>query len=202
LFANSYVPILLAEAALRNKIKLVHISSGCIYNFDYHKQKPITEDSIPDYFDLFYSRSKIYSEMALKAISEKYKILILRIRIPMDNRPHPKNLLDKLIYYRKVINCLNSVTYVPDFMAALKHLLKINAHGIFNIVNKNGLNYSDLMNEYKKYVLGFSYQVIDYRKLGLVRTNLLMSVRKLEKTGFKVRPIKSVIKECVREYLK
>src|SRR3990167_590919 len=28
--ANTYIPILLAEAAYRNKIKLVHLSSGCI----------------------------------------------------------------------------------------------------------------------------------------------------------------------------
>src|SRR4030042_3457451 len=32
LTANTMVPLILAEVALRNKIKLIHISSGCIYN--------------------------------------------------------------------------------------------------------------------------------------------------------------------------
>ena len=30
--ANTFVPIMLAEAAFRNKIKFVHISSGCIFH--------------------------------------------------------------------------------------------------------------------------------------------------------------------------
>ncbi|MFA6384966.1 MAG: sugar nucleotide-binding protein [Candidatus Omnitrophota bacterium] len=201
LIANTFVPIILAEAALRNNIKLVHISSGCIYNFDYSIQKPITEEEVPDFFDLYYSRSKIYAERALEVMAKKYDILTVRIRIPLDNRPHPKNVLTKLIKYGKVIDIPNSVTYVPDFLKALKHLIKIDAYGIFNVLNKYGLRYPELMDIYKKYVPGFEYTTIDYRKLGLVRTNLVMSVRKLEKTGFAVRPIKDVLEECVKEYI-
>jgi 3,5-epimerase/4-reductase len=125
LLANSFVPLVLAEVCLRNNIKLVHISSGCIYNYDYKKNGPISEGRIPDYFDLFYSRSKIYSDLALEALSRKYNILIARIRIPLLNQPHPKNILDKLIKYRKVITLKNSVTYIPDFLRALKHLGRI-----------------------------------------------------------------------------
>jgi 3,5-epimerase/4-reductase len=200
--ANTFVPIILAEAALRNDIKLVHISSGCIYNFDYSKQKPVTEEETPDFFDLYYSRSKIYAERSLDVMSKKYGILIVRIRIPLDNRPHPKNILTKLIKYGKVIDVPNSVTYVPDFLKALKHLIKIDASGIFNVLNKYGLSYPDLMEVYKRYVPDFKYAVIDHRKLGLVRTNLVMSVKKLEKTGFAVRPIKDVLDECVKEYVR
>jgi 3,5-epimerase/4-reductase len=202
LMANTFVPIILAEAAVRNNIKLVHISSGCIFNFDYTKQKPIGEDEIPDFFDLYYSRTKIYAERALDAMAKKCKILTVRIRIPLDNRPHQKNILTKLIKYVKVIDLPNSVTYVPDFLKALKHLIKIDAYGTFNIVNKYGLRYPDLMDVYKKYMPGFEYTIVDYRKLGLVRTNLVMSVKKLEKTGFAVRPIKDVLDECVKEYVK
>lgn len=202
LTANTFVPIILAEACLRAGVKLVHISSGCIYHFDYEKQKPITEDDIPDFFGLYYSRTKIYAERALDVMAKKYKILIVRIRIPLDNTPHPKNILNKLIAYRRVIDIPNSVTYVPDFLKALRHLIKIDACGIYNVLNKYGLRYPDLMETYKKYVPDFEYEVMDYRKLGLVRTNLVMSVKKLEKTGFAVRPIKEVLDECVREYIK
>jgi hypothetical protein len=45
-------------------------------------------------------------------------------------------------------------------------------------------------------------QIIPLNKLGLIRTNLLLSTIKLEKTGFKVRNINSVLEECVKEYLK
>lgn len=200
--ANTFVPLILGEVALRNNIKFVHISSGCIFHYDYSKDKPIDEKKTPDFFDLFYSRTKIYSETALDVLTEKFKMLIIRIRIPLDNRPHPKNILNKLIKYKKVIDCPNSVTYIPDFIAALKYLIKIDAWGIFNLVNKGGLKYPDFMAIYKKYVPDFNYTVMDYRKLGLTRTNMLMSTRKLEKTGFKVRNIKEVLGECIKNYIK
>jgi 3,5-epimerase/4-reductase len=202
LMANSFVPIMLAEVALRNKVKLVHISSGCIYHYDYKKSKPIIEEEVPYYFDLFYSRSKIYSDRALEVLTKTYNILIARIRIPIDDRPHPKNTLTKLINYKKIIDVPNSVTYIPDFIEMLKHLIKIDARGIYNCVNKEGLRYPKLMAVYKKYVPEFEYKVIDLKNLNLVRTNLVMSTKKLEKTGFKVRKIDDILEECVQSYLK
>ena len=202
LIANTFLPIILAEVALRNKIKLVHISSGCIYDFNYNKDKPIREDKVPDFFDLFYSRSKIYSERALEPLCSKFNILIPRIRIPLDDRPHPKNILNKLIKYKTVIDIPNSVTYIPDFVRAVEHLIKINAKGIYNVVNKGGLRYPELLSVYKKHVPDFEYSVITYRKMNLTRSNLLMSTQKLEKSGFKVRNIQDVFEECVKNYLK
>ncbi|MBI5144639.1 MAG: sugar nucleotide-binding protein [Candidatus Omnitrophica bacterium] len=202
LAANTFVPIILAEAALRNNIKLIHISSGCIYHYDYSQDKPIDEEKAPDFFELFYSRTKIYSDEALGILSSKYPILIIRVRVPLDNRPHPKNILTKLINYKKIIDVPNSVTYIPDFIKALRHLIEIDARGIYNVANKSGLSYPDLMKAYKKYVPSFEYKIIDYRKINLVRTNLVLSTAKLEQSGFKVRDIKEVLEECIKEYLK
>jgi len=202
LLANSFIPVILAEACLRDKIKLVHISSGCIFNYDFQKNNPIKENSRDYFFKLFYSRSKIYSDIALEALARDYNILIARIRIPLFNASHPKNLLDKLIKYKKVIDIPNSVTYIPDFIKAVRHLIKIDAVGIYNVVNKGGLRYPKLMEVYQKYVPEFKFKTIVSNKLGLVRTNLILSVSKLEKTGFKVRSINSVLEKCVKEYLK
>jgi 3,5-epimerase/4-reductase len=202
LLANSFIPVILAEICLRNSIKLVHISSGCIFNYDYKKNKPIKETSRDYFFGLFYSRSKIYAERALEALARDYDILIARIRIPLLNAKHPKNILDKLIEYRRVIDIPNSVTYIPDFVKAVKHLIRIDARGVYNVVNKGGLRYPELMKVYQKYVPAFKFKKIDLRKLGLARTNLVLSTNKLEKTGFKVRNINSLLEECVKEYLK
>jgi len=202
LMSNSFIPIILGEVALRNKIRLVHISSGCIYHFDYLKDKPIRENKVPDFFELFYSRSKVYAEQVLNYQSARYPFLIIRIRVPLDNRPYSRNILTKLVEYRKVIDIPNSVTYIPDFIKALRHLIKIKAKGIYNVVNKGGIRYPELLDVYKKYVPGFEYQVIDYKQLGLVRTNLILSTQKLEQAGFKTRNIKEVMEECVRNYLK
>ena len=202
LLANSFVPIILAEVALRHNIKLVHISSGCIFNFNYKKDKAIREDCQNYFFELFYSRSKIYAERALEDLVRDYNILITRIRIPLLNARHPKNVLDKLIKYEKVIDIPNSVTYIPDFIRAMKYLIRIDARGVYNVVNKGGLRYPKLMQIYQKYVPAFKFKKIALKKLGLVRTNLLLSTNKLEKSGFKVRNINSVLEECVKEYLK
>jgi len=201
IFANSFVPIILAETAFRNKIKLIHISSGCIYHFNYSQDRPIKEGKAADFFDLFYSRTKIYSEKALENFPTKSNVLIAKIRIPLDNQPHPKNLLNKLIKYKAVIDIPNSITYIPDFIKALKYLIKINAKGTYNIVNKNGLRYPVLLSVYKKYVPDLDYKIIDQKKLGLTRTNLILSTKKLEKTGFKVRKIEEVLEECVHLYI-
>ena len=200
--ANSFVPIILAEVCLRNNIKLVHISSGCIFNYNYKKNKPINENSQDYFFRLFYSRSKIYAERPLEALAREYNVLITRIRMPLLNAKHPKNILDKLIKYGKVIDIANSVTYIPDFIRAIKHLIKIDARGVYNVVNKGGLRFPKLMKVYQKYVPEFKFKVVALKKLGLVRTNLILSTSKLEKTGFKVRNINSVLEECVKEYLK
>jgi len=202
LLANSFVPVILAEICLRGKIKLVHISSGCIFNYDYKRGKPLRENSRDYFFGLFYSRSKIYAERAIEGLARDYNILIARIRIPLLNAKHPKNVLDKLIHYEKVIDIANSVTYIPDFIKAIKHLIKIDARGVYNVVNRGGLRYPELLKVYQKYVPEFKFQAVALKKLGLSRTNLILSTNKLEKTGFKVRSINSILEECVKEYLK
>jgi dTDP-4-dehydrorhamnose reductase len=202
LFANTMVPIWLGEIAYRNPVKLVHISSGCIYHYDYKNQRPITEEDVPDYYNLFYSRTKIYAEEVLNALSQRSNILIARIRIPLDIYPNPRNILTKLIKYITVIDIPNSVTYIPDFIKALEHLIKIDAKGTFNVTNKGALRYPALMDVYKKFKPGYDYKIIPLKNLHLDRTNLVLSVRKLERTGFKVRPIKDVLKECVENYVK
>ena len=119
----------------------------------------------------------------------------------MDNRPHSRNLLNKLIKYKKIIDIPNSIAYIPDFIKAVRHLIKVDARGIYNVVNKGGLRYPKLLNTYKKYVPDFNYEIIDLKKFNLDRTNLIMSVKKLENTGFKMRKIDDVLEECVKGYL-
>ena len=134
-------------------------------------------------------------------MSKKYDILIPRIRIPLDNQPSPKNILTKLIKYKKVIDLPNSITYIPDFIKALKHLIRVEARGIYNVVNKGALRYPELLDVYKKYVPEFEYKIINYKDLNLVRTNLILSAKKLQNSGFKVRNINEVIEECVQSYV-
>ena len=200
LVANSFVPIILAEAAIRFGFRLVHISTGYVYEAPSDGQ-PLREDISPSFFDIFYSRTKIYSEGALAACSKKYPILILRPNIVLDDCANPRNLLDKLIKSRRVVEGSHSITYLPDFVDAMEHLIKIEAGGIYNVVNKGGLQYPELLDAYKGYDPSFDYEVISPDALGRRRPSALLSTEKLEKTGFKVREIHSVLDECLKGYI-
>lgn len=192
LVANSFVPFYLAEWCIRNNAKLVHLSSGCIFNEAY--------EELPNYFELFYSRSKIYSDMALSRMAKRYGFLVLRIRVPLDVEPHPKNILTKLIQYKKVINVANSITYIPDFLHIVTDLINIDASGTFNIVCDQPLYYPMLMDEYKTYRPDFDYEIVTMRSLGIKRTNIVLPTDALHNVGITPRTIEEVIGVCVYEY--
>jgi nucleoside-diphosphate-sugar epimerase len=200
LFSNSFVPLIAAEAAIKNNIKFVHLSSGCLFTTT---DFPITEDYIPNFFDLPYTRSKIYSESALASMAEKYGFLILRIRLPLDNKPHPRNILTKLIKYKKVIDEPNSITYIPDFINSIEYLLRHNKSGVFNVVNDGTLRYPQLLDVYKRFKPEFEYEVIKIEDFGVNRPNLILSNEKLcLESKWTARDINSVLEECVEEYIK
>lgn len=201
LLANIAIPTMLAELAMRYDFKLVQFSSGCIYHYDYKTQPPRTENDAPDYLDLAYSRSKIAMERVLVPLIPRLNALVVRIRMPLDDRPHAHNILTKLLQFKKVIAVPNSVTYVPDMIEALSFLIKADARGLYNVMNNGTLYFPELLDVCKKQGAGSDYEVVDFEKLAIKRTNIVHSVDKLEKSGFKMRDIREVYNECVQNYL-
>ncbi|KKP88089.1 MAG: hypothetical protein UR93_C0022G0004 [Berkelbacteria bacterium GW2011_GWA2_35_9] len=207
-FANVVVPMLLADYCLKHNLYFVHIGSGCMYHYDYETDTPVSEEREPNFFDLAYVRSKIAIEKILlnRIMTNTQRILICRIRIPLDDQPNPRNLLDKLLRYDLIIDANNSITYLPEFLKILKILIAKEVRGIINLVNTGGLYYPDLL-IYYNYLAeknGFSkhnFDVIDYNKLGVPRTNLLMSVEKLTSIGIVPRDINKDYKQCVNNYI-
>lgn len=199
--ANTFMPFYLAEACVRRKLRLIHISSGCIFHYDYIKDVPLHEADTPNYFDLFYSRSKIYAEQGILPLCRSYPIVILRIRIPLDCIPHPKNILTKLIQFGKVIDTPNSITYLPTLICTIKNLLPKNVSGVFNVVNTGALSYPDILEEYRKFRPEFHYDVVSMKSLGLKRTNCLLSNQKLSHY-YHPESVEDIIPSCVREYVR
>ncbi len=197
---NAYLPLLLAEACLHRSVRFVHVSTGCIFHYAHGRSRPITEERQPDFLELVYSRTKIYADAALMALSPRQPLLIVRPRVPLDCRPHPRNILTKLLRFKRVIDVPNSVTYLPDFIRALKHLLHHDACGIYNVVNRGVLRYPELLEAYRRYAPCHRYEVIPFASLGVARTNLVLSTRKLERSGFTPRDIHEVLDECARAY--
>lgn len=107
-FSNVTVPAMMAEACLETDTYMVHIGSGCIYETSRCSGIWFSENDKPNFKKSLYSRTKIFAEDIL---SEYENVLQLRIRIPIDNIPSSRNLIDKLIGYKQVINIPNSIIH-------------------------------------------------------------------------------------------
>lgn len=202
MFGNVTVPLLILEACLKSGVRMVHLSSGCIYNGD-NNGRGFSEDDEPNFYGSFYSRTKIYAEKLLK----EFDVLQLRLRLPMDNFNHHRNIITKLASYKKIIDVENSLTYTPDMLPIAKKLMDMKATGIFNVVCKGTIRWPKLMSLYKEIVYPkHTFEVISLQELGKMvkaeRSNCVLSVGKLESLGIKVRHIDDVIVECLEEYNK
>jgi dTDP-4-dehydrorhamnose reductase len=199
--SNTFIPVYLAELSFRHpEVHIISIASGCIFN---DSDKAYTEEDIGNYEGLFYSRSKIYAEEILKyPVRLGRKISICRIRIPIDYIPSPRNVLDKLINYKTILDIPNSITYVPTLCRGLDFIVKHNVYGVINLVNEGTIRYPKLLDEYKKYVPDFQYKITDLKTIGVKRTNLeLVPSVKLKKLGFKNENINDLIPIIVKKYM-
>lgn len=197
--ANVTGPLVLLDETQKRGIYLVHIGSGCIYDGD-GGRGGFDEDDPPNFTGSFYSLTKAMSDQLL----EPFPVLQLRLRMPFDRAPSPRNLISKLIKYKKVLDAENSLTYIPDFFTVLEGLIKKRATGIYNVVNPGTMSPYRIMEMYTKTVdPSHTFERIAVKDLpGVVkapRSNCVLSTKKLEAAGFKLRPVEEAVTEALAE---
>jgi 3,5-epimerase/4-reductase len=202
LSANVTGPLVLAEECAKRHIFFVHLSTGCIYD----GQGPYTEKDSPNFIGSFYSRTKATAETLLNELSEG-EILQLRLRMPFEGTPHPRNLITKLTGYPKINALPNSLTYIPDFMKAAKELIEKRATGTYNVVNPGAISPYGIMKIYKEIVdpsaafEAFIPQKNPQAKNG-ERSDCILGTAKLEAEGIVLQPIEEAVREALTEYRK
>lgn len=181
---NSIAPAILQANCKLIGARFVHISSGCIWNGGVD----LDESSNPS-SPSFYAETKVDGEKVI----DKEESLIIRLRMPFDGSGSPRCLISKLIKYPKIISIQNSVTYIPDLVSAVKHLIDNNERGIFNIVNDGTISGRDILERYKNNVdKNHIYEIVDmeylmHNNLCLDgRSNCTLSNSKLLKAGFRM----------------
>jgi len=198
--ANLAGAVLLASAAKKRDIQFVQMSSGCLYEGN-NEGKGFTEESPPNFLGSVYSRSKALAESALRDLGA----LQLRIRMPISETPGPRNLITKLVGYRKVIHMANSVTVLEDFFPVAFKLIEQGNPGVFNIVNE-GMEYHDeLLKLYQNLVdPQFQFEVIPLEilkeKLVAGRSNCILSTEKIRQMGLGLPPIEDSLKRILPIY--
>lgn len=197
--ANTALPILLAEVCFKKGIHMIHIGSGCIF----YGESPIGGCNELDFANplSFYSKTKYACDLA---IGDMPNVTTLRIRMPISNKNHPRNLINKLINYKEIIDIQNSVTFMDDLVNVVRWVAKNSVMGMYHATNPDTLTAKEIMEEYQKYVPEHKFTVIDENKLNdltiATRSNCILNSEKLRK-DFYFPSAKEALKKCMKEYI-
>lgn len=201
--SNVIGPLNVAEAAKKVGAYVLHLGSGCIFYGKSPHSEGWREDDVANPIS-YYSKTKYAADLALSGLPH---VGIVRLRMPIDNIPGSRNLITKLLGYKKIIEADNSVTVIKDFVKIANGLIKCRAQGIFHATNPGVIRHSQILELCKEFInTDLNYELIDEAALmnnGLVavqRSNCILASTRLEKFGLSMRPIKDALKECVEEY--
>jgi UDP-glucose 4,6-dehydratase len=227
---NVALPILLAEACAKHSIHLIQISSGCIFfgespNFHYvQADGSAMPDNFGGSFSLrmptrkiddgwkeddfanpqsYYSKSKYACDLMLGQMPH---VSNLRIRMPISSKNNPRNLINKLRVYKKIINIPNSMTFMDDLVKCVSWVAKNGHTGIFHVVNPEPLTATRIMKEYCKYVPDHTFDILhteeELDKLTTAkRSNCILDSNKLKWAGFEMTPSEEALSQCMKQYV-
>jgi len=201
---NTILPLQIAKACQDAGVYLLHIGSGCIYygespdpggwrESDFANPKPT------------YTRAKYAADLTLSTMPN---IGIARIRMPLDSEPTPKNIVDKLVSYPKIIDVKNSLTVLDDMVEVFRALLDKKAAGIFHVTNPGSIRHKEIIELYREYVDPDlpEKEWLDEDELvkkGLVKkkrsSNILQS-ENLPKLGIKMKPAQEAVRDAMKKY--
>lgn len=183
-------------------IKLVHISSGCLFDGNDHVS---TEDTQPDP-KVWYTRTKTWADEYIQNFGyENY--LILRPRQLISARPHKSNMLTKFLSLDRIdaIDEKNSLTCIEDFKIWIDHLINIDATGIYNCSNDGTVSpygiATEIRNQVKSSLLVRKTTYENFLKtIDNKRVNTVLSNEKLRSTGVSIRSAKEALDWCLKNY--
>jgi dTDP-4-dehydrorhamnose reductase len=153
---NVVVPLNINKICEKLNVNYLHISTGCLYD-GYDKQW--SERDAPN-FGLFQNHSSFYSKSkhAFENLSKDLKGVVLRIRMPFGKDFSNRNYFTKIKQYPKLLNLVNSKTYIPDLCVFVEKLLGEDFYfwtdrQIYNVVNPDALKTEEVCGILKKYGL-------------------------------------------------
>lgn len=205
MYVNAFGPAVLNRVVSsvareqRRRIKLVHLSTGCLWAAG----ENVREECKPEPRS-WYAVTKVMGEERLFG-----DVLILRMRMPIDSVPNPRNLITKVVGYKKVLDVQNSITVVDDMLGAVGKLLEGDRVGVYNMVNEGTVSAADIARAYNELVDPMhTYDVVDsglLQKDGLVVTErpcLTLCLDKLRAAGVVMPDVRGRLMDCMRGYMK
>ena len=190
----------LSSLASEKWIYFVHMWSWCIYEGD-NFWKWFSEEDDANFDWSFYSKTKTLSEKALR----EFAWLQLRIRIPIETHSSPKNVIDKLVKYDKIISVENSFTVVEDFLVAMDKMIDDRMQWVYNMTNIWSCDHEFIMSKYKEIVdPNFNFEIMSLKQLDSItcakRSNTVLNTDKRETQGYGMGDIKGRITWIMERY--
>lgn len=203
MIGNVGLPLLIAQGCANKNIYLLHLGSGCIFDGPSPDPKGWKEDNFANPIST-YTKSKYAADLLLAPLPN---VGIARIRLPMDYIPNPKNLIDKLASYSKIVDVENSITVLEDMIPVLYRLLELKATDIYHVTNPGSMKNTDIIAYYQQYVdphktaEWITEESLLASGLGQVKrsTNILQSSN-LEKLNIHMRPASQALPETMKKY--
>jgi dTDP-4-dehydrorhamnose reductase len=200
---NTWLPIMLAQACAERGIHLTHLSSGCIFYGDSPQPGGWREDDYPNPV-AYYSKTKAAADFVLGPLPN---VAVVRLRVPMDSTPSPKNTITKLSSYAKVIDVSNSVTVLDDLLEVFYQIMEKRATGIFHAVNPQPLAYRELIRWYEEIVDPTHRnewitedQMLEQGLAAKKRSTNILANTRLAEFGIHMRPTEEAIKATLAAY--
>lgn len=144
--ANVDLATELADACYAQGKRYVFISSACI--FESRDENDWKDENSQPNPGCFYALTKWMAEELIQSINPF--TLIVRIRLPLSEVPHPRNTINKLLTYDYVQTNQESVTVVEDFIPAFRFLVNSDAKGIYHLINEGTISPSEVMDAFGK----------------------------------------------------
>jgi len=117
--ANVTQALELAQTCAQHNIAHVFFSSACVFeSADETDWKDETAEKQPA---CFYTKTKDTAEDLIAEAAPD--TLIVRLRLPISETPHPRNTIDKLLGYPKINDQQESLTIVEDMLPALTDVI-------------------------------------------------------------------------------
>lgn len=200
---NTKLPLEIAKACAKENVYMLHIGTGCVY-YGYKDGGWLPNDHANP--EAVYTRTKYAADLILSKLPN---VGVARIRMPIDSKPHPGNLLDKLISYENIVDVTNSITVVDDMIKAFRIMLESRVVGIHHIVNPDPISHKNIIRLYNNFVnTDFNCKWIKERELvekGLakkIRSNNYLNSDSLKEYGIEMTPTFDAIVNLMKEYKK
>lgn len=147
---NLLAHIVIMQACARATRFGLHLSvlgTGCIYD-----QGVFEDDDLPNYDGSEYSAVKGVLDQMIHLYRSQVSICHFKIRMPIDNVPHPRNLITKLAGYKSVTFQTNSMSVLPDLVPIMVKFAIAGLEGNYNMVNRGSMTHEQIMKLYVRHV--------------------------------------------------